>query len=256
MQGTVRVLVGFIALAAVVTGCGDDDDGGATDSASTTHDAGSGDGASAAACDALIAIDAFDVDHEAPDYPESLRPSAELWRTVAAGTEGEVATGAAAVAVAIEEAVESGDVTALEEGTPEIDEADRAAHRFAYDDCDMATVDIIAEDFAFADVPDSIDAGQVAVQMQNNGEEPHVMALLRVNDDVDESVEEILGGEFEEIFAKVQTVASGGFADPGGAGIMVAEVEPGRHILLCPVPAESDGAPHFAHGMAVELTVA
>jgi uncharacterized cupredoxin-like copper-binding protein len=42
---------------------------------------------------------------------------------------------------------------------------------------------------------------------------------------------------------------------PGGHGFFTADLGPGTYVLLCLVPDEKDGKPHYQHGMARQITV-
>lgn len=42
---------------------------------------------------------------------------------------------------------------------------------------------------------------------------------------------------------------------PDGEAIVEANLEPGQYVLICYIPDSKDGKPHFAHGMALPITV-
>ena len=96
--------------------------------------------------------------------------------------------------------------------------------------------------------------------MQESGSgELHELVLLRRNDDVDESFEEILA-KGEAALADV-TPTGFAFVPPvdGARDLIVADLEPGAYLAICFLPQNSsssgDGPPHFVLGMQQEITV-
>lgn len=117
-----------------------------------------------------------------------------------------------------------------------------------------------AVDYEFENLPEEIDAGTVAFRMANDGGELHEIVVVRVNDDVTASAEELLELSEEEV-ESMATFVGGGFAPPGGTDVMIGEFQPGRYIAACFIPVgtteetEGDGSPHFTEGMWAEFTV-
>ena len=96
------------------------------------------------------------------------------------------------------------------------------------------------------------------------------MALVRINDDVTESVHDLLMMPEEEVDTKI-TFVGGMFAEPGQHAATAAELTPGRYAAVCFVPVGStpeavaaatanssqvEGQPHAMVGMTAEFTVA
>jgi hypothetical protein len=90
-----------------------------------------------------------------------------------------------------------------------------------------------------------------------------VIDIVRKNDGVTESFEELLALPEEEAFTKVTSVGTG-FAPPGESGYVLVDLAPGEYLALCPLPVgwvdmsgppPEDAPPHFTEGMSNEFTV-
>lgn len=129
-------------------------------------------------------------------------------------------------------------------------------------------VTITAVEYEFQGVPATTEAG-TSFALTNGGEELHELVLVRKNDDVTESFEEILQLPDDEAFQKVGVVGQL-MAEPGtdAEGTLTAE-EPGDYLMICFVPVGMTelpeasgpdasipaGEPHFTRGMLGEFTV-
>ena len=122
-----------------------------------------------------------------------------------------------------------------------------------YDDCGFEQVEVSGLDFSFEGIPDEIDAGDVAFQFTNDGVEPHEMAIVRINDDVDESIDEILELPRREAEGLV-TEEGGTFAEPGDTDYSVTNLDSGSYAMLCFVETD-EGIPHVAEGMVYPFEV-
>ena len=134
---------------------------------------------------------------------------------------------------------------------------------FVTSECDVAAVEVTAIDYAFDADLDSLEAGTTAFQFANQGEEMHEMVLMRVNDDVTASVDEMLALPQEEAESMV-TFLGAAFAAPGSESTMFTDLGDGRYVMICFVPTgatsmeaaeTADGPPHFSHGMVREFTI-
>ena len=134
---------------------------------------------------------------------------------------------------------------------------------FVVDECEFTSVDVTAVDYAYDADVDGLEAGQVAFDFSNEGTEFHELALLRINDDTTESIDELLELPEEEAMAKT-TFMGVGFAAPGEGTTMYADLDPGRYVMICFIPQGStsleaaetaEGPPHFTQGMVTEFTV-
>lgn len=130
-------------------------------------------------------------------------------------------------------------------------------------ECGFSTVEVSAIDYAYDADLDALDEGVTAFDFANDGTELHEMALLRVNDDTTETVEELLAMPQEEAETKASFVGVA-FAAPGEGSNMYADLEPGQYFIVCFIPTgttsfedieTAEGPPHFTQGMVQEFTV-
>ncbi len=144
---------------------------------------------------------------------------------------------------------------------------------------DSADVELV--DYAFAGLPDELAAG-ADITIDNTSEtELHEFVAVRLPDDEERSVEELLQLPPEELAAFFPGVATVLLQPPGSDETIVAEgdgslSEAGRYLVLCAIPTGADpgeylaaaaeaeggppqgvegGPPHFVNGMWAELTV-
>lgn len=116
-------------------------------------------------------------------------------------------------------------------------------------DEEATRVDVVASEYAFeAELPTT--AGRYSFVMANDGDEPHIMILLRLEDGA--SVDEVLAAEGDDGVAESFESSPAG---PGGEGVLTADLGAGTWVLLCPIPGP-EGHPHFADGMIQEFTIA
>lgn len=116
-------------------------------------------------------------------------------------------------------------------------------------DPDATRVDVTATDFHFdADFPTS--AGRYSFVINNDGAEPHLAILARLEDGV--TVEQALQAEGEEGVAES---FESEVAPPGEQTVVSAELTPGNWVLICPIP-DAEGTPHVAMGMVHDFTIA
>ncbi len=114
-------------------------------------------------------------------------------------------------------------------------------------------VTVVASDYRF-ELPATLPAGLTIFRLVNRGKQAHHLALLRV--------------PTGRTLAQVRAALSRGGAeprwlrdeggpnalDPGNAAEVAVDLEPGRYVLACFIPAR-DGEPSLLHGMLRELTV-
>jgi hypothetical protein len=232
----------------LVVGCGDDEDG--DEGADTTSTTAAGDDApSEEFCDAAVAVDAAFAPEE-PD-PAEVRAAIETARDNAPEeVSGDIDT----VLGQLDQAFQQGP-------SPEFNQASTNVDEYVLENCGFEEIDVSGVDFAFEGLPEQLDAGTYAFNFTNDAEaELHVMALVRINDDVTESLEELLQLPEEEARSKVTDVG-GVAAEPGESDTTLIELEPGRYAAICPIPVgsvggtEGSGPPHFVEGMAAEIEV-
>lgn len=136
------------------------------------------------------------------------------------------------------------------------------------DNCDLASVEVLATDYAFSGLPSELPAGPTMIELANDGAELHELLVMRKNDGVTESFEAIIELPQEEAMELV-TIVGSVVALPGGAGVMTTDLTSGDYLAICFLPtgltpevaeipegsAPPLGPPHFVHGMMQELTV-
>ena len=144
--------------------------------------------------------------------------------------------------------------------------ADEVVDVFVAGSCGYDTIPVSAVEYAFVGLPATVPAGRTTFAFTNNGAEIHEMVVFRINDDVTETIDELLALPEDEALAKVQFVGST-FATQGATDIETLELTPGKYVALCFVPvgttevepadgnAEPLGPPHFTEGMQATFTV-
>lgn len=137
------------------------------------------------------------------------------------------------------------------------------------------------EDYAFTDLPSELAAGSSLTVDNRSDDELHELVAVRLPDDEDRVVEDLLQLPPEELAAFFPGVRAVLLQPPGSSDVIAAEgdgtlTEPGRYLVLCAIPtgadpeeylaaaAEADGGPpqgvdggppHFVNGMWAELDV-
>ncbi len=115
-------------------------------------------------------------------------------------------------------------------------------------------IDVRGDEYGYENMPGKLAAGEHAFRFTNEGEEPHEMVVVRVDDDTT-SVREVLRRPRDEAMAKLDVVGRS-FAEPEQQGTKVeAELGAGRYALVCFLPVGGTGPPHFERGMVREFTV-
>ena len=143
------------------------------------------------------------------------------------------------------------------------------------------SADVELTDYAFAGLPDQLAAGASLTVDNTSDTELHELVAVRLPDDEQRSVEELLQLPPEELAAFFPGVATVLLQAPGSDETIVAEgdgtlPEPGRYLVLCAIPTGADpgeylaaaaeaeggppqgvegGPPHFVNGMWAEVTV-
>jgi hypothetical protein len=268
------VLAGLAVAGLLAAGCGDDDD--TASSAATTSDDAAAAGASTgtdAYCDAALAIETAaepDIDFATATEEEIAEASktfaVETMRPLAddllAAAPPELPVDLQVQSDALDLVAETGAFSAFE--TPEVVAASEATHAYDLETCGWATVGVDAADYSFAGLPDQLDAGVVSFELTNGGTEVHEMVLLRKNDGVTESFDELLTLPEEEAMEKVTMVGLAGPVPPGEAGYAVVDLDAGEYLAACFIPVGTlsfdgpppEGPPHMMQGMVHRLTVA
>ena len=99
-----------------------------------------------------------------------------------------------------------------------------------------------------------IKAGTRSIRVHNAAQQPHEIQLVQLNPGTSL-------GQFMKWMEKMDGPppgkALGGIAGmaPGMTEYFTANFQPGSYALVCFLPDAKDGKPHFAHGMAQQITV-
>lgn len=132
-----------------------------------------------------------------------------------------------------------------------------------------ADVEIVGVEYAFENVPETAASG-TSFSFRNDGEELHEMVVVKRNEGVPDSFEDILEMPEQEALLLV-SIVGGAIAEPGETAEETVTVEEaGDYLMVCfvpvgmtalPSPGESmasdapTGPPHFTRGMLAEFTV-
>lgn len=230
------------------TACGDDSD----DSTATSDngESAASDDVTAAFCDARVATEAAFI---AEDVDAAQSALVDLEASAPASLAEDVATVSAGLSEDPEAAFED----------PEFLAAIGAINEVVLDGCGFEVVEVTGVDYAYQGLPESIATGTVAFQFTNGSDDEfHEIGIVRVDDDVTLSTEELLDLPEEEVDQMV-TFVGGAFAGPGESDVTIADLEPGRYVAACFIPEgaspendfEGTGPPHAHLGMVNEFTV-
>lgn len=142
---------------------------------------------------------------------------------------------------------------------PDYTAADAAVTEAVLDDCDQEPLQVDAGDYAFDGLPVELDPSRVVIELTNSSAtEVHELSLLRKNDDIDATFEELfelLDDEATQAVSPFGTTIVG----PGATTFLVSDLPPGEYLAACFLPVDSltgnGGDPHVARGMYRTFTV-
>jgi hypothetical protein len=266
------VLAGLAVAGLLAAGCGDDDT--ASSDTTSSNDAAAADTSTDpdAYCGAALAIETAgepDIDFATATEEEiteaaktfaaeTLRPLAD---DLLAAAPPELEAHLQVQSDALDQVAETGDFSAFE--SPEVTAASEATHAYDLEACGWTNVAVDAADYSFAGLPDQLDAGVVSFELTNGGTEVHEMVLLRKNDGVTETFDELLALPEEEAMEKATMVGLAGPIPPGEPGYAVVDLDAGEYMAVCFIPVGTlsfdgpppEGPPHMMQGMVHQLTV-
>lgn len=134
--------------------------------------------------------------------------------------------------------------------------ADRAG-----EDCGWTDVSVLAVDYAYEGIPDTLDPGTAVLSFTNGGQEPHEMVVFRKNDGVTLSAAEFLELPEDQATQNV-TFTGAAYAPSGESSSVWFDLAAGDYLVMCFIPVgstvggeEADGPPHATRGMVAEFTV-
>ncbi len=124
------------------------------------------------------------------------------------------------------------------------------------------TITVTGRDYAFDGLPDTVPVGTQLAFTNASTDEVHLLVVVRKNDDVSRTLEDLLKNGTEEEQQTMTTEAGELEAMPGGdADGTITLDEPGEYLALCPIPVGSmaspdeTAVPHFMKGMYQSFTV-
>ena len=161
------------------------------------------------------------------------------------------------------------------------DAADALSATTAPDDSNGgdAAVEVVAIDYGFEGLPDTIEAGTRLTLRNDSEHEIHELVAMAIPPEETRSAEELIALPEAELFAAIPGEPTLALVAPPGEESFVAlgdeTLEAGRYLVFCGIPTGADpdeflqaaqestdgppqvdgGPPHFASGMYAELTV-
>lgn len=147
--------------------------------------------------------------------------------------------------------------------TDAVSAANATLNEFMLANCGYTKAVATAADYEYTGLPTSTPAGPTSITLKNEGEEFHMVAVFRINDDVTASIEDILKLPDDEALTMLRFVTVTD-APAGESDTTFTNLKPGRYAAACFVSkdtsadgsVEGDGPPHFMEGMVEEFTVA
>ena len=271
--------VGLVVALVAAAGCGGDDDdsasnqgtgtetGSGQEASTTTADAAGAD--TAAYCDAELAVvtaGAPNIDYTAGadqmaqtivDFvTTTLQPKVTQLEPV---LPDELADEFTTLNGALQQ-VEAGDLAATD--NPDVVTADETVHAYDMAHCGWTSQPVTASEYSFQGIPTTMPAGVTSFEMTNSGTELHELVLLRKNDGVTQSFEQILSGPPDQVLQQVTLLGMAGPVGPGDDDRVTADLTAGDYLALDSVPVGTtdlnnvpQAPPHFTQGMASEFTV-
>ncbi len=116
-------------------------------------------------------------------------------------------------------------------------------------------LEFTAKEYSF-EGPKTATAGLTELQLTNTGMEDHQLGLFRLHDGVDVATVLAAAGKdgLDAAMPYGEFVAGPNGTAPSTATSIVAELEPGKYVVLCGIP-DAQGVPHAMQGMLTDLTV-
>lgn len=118
-------------------------------------------------------------------------------------------------------------------------------------DADL-TVRLVDYDFQFSPPPAS---GSWTMRVENEGPQRHEIQIWRLAPGKSVSDFMTYMGNHERGEPPGRWAGGVSELEPGGRAHVRVDLPPGEYALICFVPDQKDGKPHFAHGMVKQITV-
>ncbi len=253
-------VVALAAAASVLTGCGDKVESG-------------GDLARACQADLEVTTKTLAMFAQIPETgPNASAESVQITRRLfqadvekplgefVANVPAPIAEEAGVLAQGLREFGRTADDTVL--GSEAFVKAGDAVAANLFDSCEQTKHTVVAHDYRYEGVPESVPAGGIRLRLRNEGKENHELAVLARTEGVDQTWAELLRLPVDELLAKTRLVAVDD-ADPGREGYASGLLEPGEYLVACFVPQgtpsgtaeRGGGPPHHELGMHQVLKV-
>ncbi len=115
-------------------------------------------------------------------------------------------------------------------------------------------VTVTTVDYAFQ-APDTIAAGRTTLRLVNKGADFHHIWLIKLEGG--HTLPELVEAAKKQGPMPKWAVDVGGPNSPmpGGENSATLDLEPGKYVMVCVIPAMKDGQPHYMKGMMKEVTV-
>ena len=113
---------------------------------------------------------------------------------------------------------------------------------------------IVAREYEFVGMPDTLRAGTYTISVANEGAEPHEMVIFQPT--TGKSLEELEAGGPANFPNDARVGGYFAAAGPSTAsGPQDVTLDAGEWTVVCFIPAATDGLGHFHHGMVKTITV-
>jgi hypothetical protein len=121
-------------------------------------------------------------------------------------------------------------------GDPAFDEPYAAMIEYVRANCGFAELNVALSEYAFGGIPEEVPAGPTILTAEATGEEVHEIIILRINDDVTLSLEELVALPEEESNAMVTDFGGMFGIFPGTSQSTLLDFTPGRYVAICFFP--------------------
>jgi|GEM_PF-2588945 hypothetical protein len=150
----------------------------------------------------------------------------------------------------------SGDDAGADEEETEAEETDdEEGEAEETDDAEGEVTTYVGTEFAF-EGPDTLPAGATTLELDNQGEQVHELAVAQLLDGKTiDDVNALLKKGVPSKPPKWVKSMEGTGAGPGESGTVDLDLEPGDYVFLCFVPDKESKKPHVALGMIKAVTV-
>jgi hypothetical protein len=245
-------------LLAVLAGCGGAPAPAAPAAPPPTADAAS---ATTAVCGNLLRLDGVPAPEGGPDGPPPAAAVKEWGAATSPALDAALAQAPAALTPSLTVLQPVFQAAATQGTGPDFEDpaftgAITDYETWAHQNCGYQQVALTGTDFTFSGAPATLEAGPVSILLTNESADGqfHVAHLAKAKDPAT-TIEQVVNAPMEQVMELVEIVPGFAQAAPGQTGGFLADLEPGKYFLICPVGEEGQ-LPHHVQGMINEVTVA